>query len=270
MHLIKIFMLVSTIGLGSLQLKSQSLTAENKVLFVYGDFYPEKVSGYDLIVLEGAHFSSDDVLKLKKHNGKVLSYISLGEVNESAAHYPELKDKTLGKNDIWNSYILDIGNRETIDALKAIFEHNLNKGMDGMFLDNIDNYTQFGPTPEKKQELINFLSDIKQKYPEIYLLQNAAVPIVEETSAYIDALAKESVVTNYDFAKKKYELRSNSEFQNILYELKSMNENYDIPVILIEYAEDRNMQNEIQGRLDEINWPVFIGKIDLQTIPERD
>lgn len=263
-------MLVTTIGLASLQLKSQSLTAENEVLFVYGDFYPEKVSGYDLIVLEGAHFSTEDILKLKEQNGKILSYISLGEVNESAAHFPELEDKTLGKNDIWNSYILDIGNSETIDALKTIFEHNMSKGIDGMFLDNIDNYTQFGPTPGKKDELLKFLENVREIYPDIYLLQNAAVSIVGETSEYIDAVAKESVVTDYNFEKKEYKLRSNPEFQTILYELKSMNEQYEIPVILIEYAEDQNMQNEIQEKLDEINWPVFIGKIDLQTIPERD
>ncbi len=270
MHPIKIFMLATTIGLGSLQLNSQPLSAESEVLFIYGDFYPENVSGYDLIILEGAHFSTQDIMKLKQQNGKVLGYISLGEVSESAAHYPELKEVVLGKNDIWNSYVLDIGNSETIEALQAIIDHSMDKGMHGMFLDNIDNYTKFGPTPAKKDDLLDFLERIKNKYPEIYLFQNAGIPVISETSEYIDAVAKESIATNYNFENRQYQLRKDSEFQVLLNELKIAHNEFDIPVVLIEYADEPSMKSDIKNRLSEFNWPVFIGKIDLQTIPERD
>ena len=270
MRLIKIFMLVTTIGLNPLQIEAQQLTAEDQVLFIYGDFYPEQISGYDLIVLEGAHFSTDDIARLKEQNGKILGYISLGEVNEAAPHFLRLKDETLGKNKIWNSYILDIGNEETVQALTEIFEHNMDKGLDGMFLDNIDNYTQFGPTPGKKPELIEFLKSIKEEYPDIYLLQNAGIPIVEDTSAFIDGIVKESIATNYNFEKMEYQLRSETEFRSLLSDLELIQEQYELPVILIEYAEELAMKAEVEKRLEPTAWPIFIGRIDLQTIPERD
>jgi len=270
MHLIRFFMIAGAICLSTAQAVAQELTKEKQVLFTYGDFYPKDVSGYEIVVLESAHFDSEDIEFLKQQNNTVLAYVSLGEVNESAAHFPHLKDFTLGRNKLWNSHILDIENEKTRESLMNIFEYNMKKGLDGMFLDNIDNYTVFGPTPEKIQALLDFLQTVKITFPEIYLMQNAGISIIEDTHPYIDSVAKESVVTDFDFQNKKYQLREEKVYTSLLNELKKVYTNYQVPVILIEYADTRKLKKAIEQKLEENPWTYFIGKIDLQSIPDKN
>ncbi|MBZ9631862.1 endo alpha-1,4 polygalactosaminidase [Salegentibacter sp. LM13S] len=261
-------MITGAICLNTAQSVAQKLTQEKQVLFTYGDFYPAEVSGYEILVIESAHFDSEDIAVLKQNNNTVLAYISLGEVNEAAAHFPVLKDFTFGKNEIWNSHILDIENEETREALMAIFDYNMKKGLDGMFLDNIDNYTEFGPTPEKKEALIDFLKVLNIVYPNIYLMQNAGVSIIKDTHPYIESVAKESIATDFNFLYSKYQLRDEEVFKQLLEELNEVYKKYEVPVVLIEYAETPELKKAIKQRLEQTNWPYFIGKIDLQDIPD--
>ncbi|WP_197051652.1 endo alpha-1,4 polygalactosaminidase [Salegentibacter sp. Hel_I_6] len=263
-------MIAATIGLSCLQAVGQKLTQDKQVLFTYGDFYPGEVSDYEILVIESAHFDSEDIAVLKENNNIVLGYVSLGEVNEAAAHFPDLKDFTFGKNEIWNSHILDIENEETKETLLRIFNYNMNKGLDGMFLDNIDNYTEFGPTPNKKNALLDFLEVIEIAFPDIYLMQNAGISILKDTHPYIEAVAKESIATDYNFNNKKYQLRDEKVFTNLLSELDKAYSDFKIPVVLIEYADTPKLKEEIKKRLAETSWPYFVGKIELQKIPDKN
>jgi len=238
------------------------------VLFCYGDFYPEKVKGYTYVILESAHFSAKDIETIKENNTYVLGYISLGEVNEAAPHYEGLKGKTLGENKLWNSHVLNLKDETTQKTLLNLFEMNMTqKGLDGMFLDNIDNYTKYGPTPENKLELVHFLKTVKQKFPDIFLMQNAGLLITENTHNFIDAIAIESVATNYDFKKNTYRLRNKKEFKQQLSQLEKIHATYNTPVIFIEYARTKKMKKNILKRIKQKNWPYFIGQIDLQNLP---
>jgi hypothetical protein len=263
-------MIIGTICLTAPQIIAQKAIDKKQVLFTYGDFYPTAVSGYEILVIESAHFDSEDIAILKEQNNKVLGYVSLGEVNEAAAHFSELKELTLGKNEIWNSHILDIENKETQETLLAIFDFNMKKGLDGMFLDNIDNYTEFGPTPNKKDALLKFLKMLEIAFPDIYLMQNAGISIVKDTHPYIDAIAKESIASDYDFKNNKYQLRDEEIFSKLLTELEQAYRDFEVPVVLIEYADTPKLKEDIKQRLEETSWPYFIGKIELQKIPDKN
>jgi len=243
--------------------------AHQKVLFDYADVYPDDVSGYDYVILESAHFSTADIAKIKENNDVVLAYVSLGEVNEAAAHYPDIKEFTFGENKLWNSYFIDIDNKQTSSILLDIFELNIKeKGFDGMFLDNIDNYTIYGPTPSRKEALIEFLAMIKKKFPQAHLMQNAGLLILDETCPYINSLAIESVATAYDFETVEYKLRQQEEFLTIMEQLENAHTKYELPIILIEYADTTRLFNEIMERISFTEWPIFIGGIELQNIPQ--
>lgn len=241
----------------------------SKILFCYGDLFPEDVSGYDLVVLEPVHFSRRDISILKKQNTKVLAYISLGEVNEAAAHFKHIMPYTLGENDVWNSHIINIENSETIHALnKLINVHLIYQGFDGLFLDNIDNYTYWGPTPHKLPELIEFLQRLKMAHPESYILQNAGLLILEHTKPFINAVAVESVATDYNFNTHSYKLRDKDEFETQLDYVVGLKKKFNLPMIFIEYAKTKKEHHKIDKRLQETSLPYFIGTIDLQTIPK--
>lgn len=241
---------------------------KNTVLVCYGKLNPETIKGYGYVILEAKHYSRKEVKIIKSQNEKVFAYMSLGEVNGNAAHYKDLKNHTLGKNEIWNSYYLNLKSEKTVTVLTEIIKNALSKGYDGMFLDNIDNYTVFGPQKEQRKELVTLLRNIKEAHPKSLFLQNAGLDLIGETSLYVDGIVIESVATLYNFKDKKYNLRDEKQFSDTLSRLKTISTTYKIPVILIEYADTKKLYDKVIERIKPANFPYFIGQIDLQGLPK--
>jgi len=239
----------------------------NTVLVCYGKLAAENIKGYCYVILESKYYSPKDILKIKSQNEKVYAYISLGEVNENAPHYSLLKDATLGKNNIWNSYYLDLKSAKTKIVLFRIMDELMTKGYDGLFLDNIDNYTSFGTQKEQKAELINLLQAIKEKYPQKEFIQNAGLEIINETANYVNAILLESVATDYSFKNNQYKLRNSKDYEAYINRILRINEKYNIPIILIEYVNSESLKNSVLNRISATGFDYFLGKIDLQTIP---
>ena len=268
MHRIKLFIYMAILSSGMF-LKCE-LKNEN-ILVCYGDFYAQKIENYNYVVVEPSLFSKVDVDLLKKQNGFITAYISLGEVNEGALHYEKIKNETIGKNENWNSHIININAPETNKALHYLIDKHLQKkGFDGLFLDNIDNYTPYGPTPEKKEELLAFLDSIKTKYPDKLLIQNSGLLLLEDTKKFIDVVVVESVATDYDFEHNKYQLRSEKEFEQRIKEIQETKKKYNIPIFLIEYANTKALSDKIKNRLSKKKVNFFISEINLQKLPKLE
>ena len=266
MQLIKIilYILPSILTNSSLQ----STVKKSTVLVCYGKVKPESIKGYTYVILESLNYTSQQIKTIKAQNSKVFAYISLGEVNVHAPHYKILKKHTIGKNENWDSYYLNLKSIKTQETLLNIVDKTLSKGFDGLFLDNIDNFTVFGPQKDQKKDLVNVLKKIKEIYPKKEFIQNAGLDLIPETAAYINAIVVESVASGYSFKDKSYNLRNNNEFNNQLSRLKSINENTKIPIILIEYADSKKLFDQIVEKIESSKFEYFIGSIDLQSIPK--
>lgn len=251
---------------------SGMITAQQKneqILFCYGDLFPEKVTGYDYLIVEPAYFSGKDVSVFKENNKKVLAYISLGEVDKGSWYYPKLVQHTIGENKIWDSNILDLENPKTTEVLFELIETYMTvKGYDGLFLDNIDNFSIYGPTPHQKSALTAFLKQVKTAFPDIFMMQNAGVEIIADTCNYVDAIGVESVATDFDFTRRKYRLRDEKGFTDRVKQLSNIETEHKIPIILIEYADTKLLHAEIINRIKDLGWSYFIGRIELQNIPK--
>src|SRR5688572_6307090 len=167
------------------------------VFFCYGKLNPTEIVGFDYVILESKNYNASDIKKVKKLNGKVLAYISLGEINSQAKYYDLLKDLTLGKNENWDSYYLELKAEETSVILFSIIDKILADGYDGLFLDNIDNYTTYGFQKDQKNEIVSFIAKLKSTYPEHFILQNAGIELIPETAKFINGVVVESVASNY-------------------------------------------------------------------------
>jgi hypothetical protein len=264
MHLTKYIVLLMITFFSVAQAQNKPV----KSLFCYGDVVPERVENFDYVVLESAWFSSEDIQTFKTKNKAVLAYISLGEVSETASFYEDVKDETLGKNPIWNSHILNIEAEATRKALWAQIEMFIKtKQFQGIFIDNIDNYTSYGPTPEKQVALLSFLSDLKRTYPGLIIMQNAGIQILESTKKLIDAIAIESIASDYNFKNETYNLREKSDYKSRLRTLEYIKTTFNIPTIAIEYAQEEALKSKIEKRFKRTGISVFVGQIDLQKIP---
>ena len=148
-----------------------------------------------------------------------------------------------------------------------LIKKNLDKGFDGLFLDNIDNYSSFGPQKNQRKELIELIKKIKKQYPKHLLIQNSGAELIEDTNKYVDVILFESVATNFSFKDNVYKLREIKDYTAYLERLKAIHSKFKLPVILVEYADNQKLYSEVINRLASTNFEYFIGKIDLQTIP---
>ncbi len=244
------------------------ISPKSSVLVCYGRLDPSAIKGYNYVILESQFYNIYELRRIKSQNGKVLAYISVGEVNANAPHYQKLKDVTVGKNEIWNSYYLDLDNARTRDVLMGIITSKIEMGYDGFFLDNVDHYTTFGAQPSQRGTLVKFLKQVYDAYPDQVFLQNAGLELVPETAPYVDAVIIESIATDYTFKDKKYKLRDQAGFDQYVTRLLEVRDKYNLPVILIEYADTAALYEQVVKRIKPLKFEYFIGKIDLQTIPE--
>jgi len=240
---------------------------KNTVLICYGKLKPESIKGYSYVILESKHYLPSNIRVIKSQNEKVFAYISLGEVNANAPHYQELKGHTLGRNKIWDSYYLDLRSAATVETIMTIVDETFEKGYDGLFLDNLDNFTIHGPQKNQKNEILALLKKIKAKYPKKQFIQNAGIDLAPETAHYVNAIAIESIASDYHFNDKTYNLREKKQFETLLSRLQSVNESLKIPVILIEYSDSVQLTKKITERIEPTKFDYFIGNIDLQRLP---
>lgn len=242
--------------------------AKKSVLVCYGRLEPESIKGYDYLIIESQHYDIYEVRRLKLQNEKVFAYVSLGEINENSPYFPLFKDEVSKKNEIWNSYYLNLESPKTVESLKRIIRDILAMGYDGMFLDNIDNYGSYGPQSMQKEALIEFLKELKDEFPDRSFIQNAGIDLLDQTSPYVLAVVVESVATDYDFDSKLYRLRDKQQFEERLKNLDSVRKKSKLPFILIEYADSKSLCEAIMKRLKSSGFDLFIGNISLQAIPE--
>ncbi|WP_165764907.1 endo alpha-1,4 polygalactosaminidase [Flavobacterium davisii] len=234
----------------------------------YGKFDVTKVSGYDLLIVESAHFTYNEVSYLKRNNKKVVAYISLGEINEDARDYKLLRSVVSEKNTDWNSYYLDIGSSKIQKVLKSRIQNIFYMGYDGLFLDNIDNFTEHGVQYNLQDDLVAFVRAIKKEYPNKVLVQNAGLDLVKLLHGQVDYVLIESIYTDYDFKEKRYLIRNNESFSERLGNLKKAMNKYKIKPLLLEYAVDETQIKQIRKRIKTENITYSISEISLQKIKD--
>lgn len=237
------------------------------LLVCYGKIKPSTIKGYNCVILESNHYKKEEIEIIKKNNKKVIAYISLGEVNPNAKYYNKIKDNILGENKNWGSYYLDMKSLKTQDVLMDEIKIIINKGFDGLFLDNIDNFSSFGPQANQKEFLIQFINKLNTAYPTIHLVQNSGAELVNDTATLIDAILFESIASDYSFKDKKYKLREVADYENYIKNINKIHNDYQIPIYLIEYADSSKLAYQISNRISKTNFDFFIGKLDLQSLP---
>lgn len=238
------------------------------VLICYGKINPDQIQGYKYVILESEHYTAFDIKLIKENNENVIGYISLGEVSESRFYYDAIKENTLGKNEVWGSYYLNVGEETTQNVLISFVDKIVKKGFDGLFLDTVDTFAKWGPYPDKGDDLVNLLRLIKEKYPNINLMQNAGLSLIPKSAKYISSVAIESVATNYSFDKSEYRMHGWHEFYKRIEELQAIRRQYQLPVILIEYADSKRLYQKVRQQITPLKWDYFIGNIGLQAIPK--
>ena len=240
--------------------------SKTKFLVCYGKFDVTKVIGYDLLVVESAHFNYAEISFLKRNNKKVLAYISLGEINENARDFKLLKSTVTDKNMDWNSYYLDIASEKVKTILESRIRNIYFMGYDGLFLDNIDNYSTYGVQFHLQSNLVAFVKKMRQDFPTKVLIQNSGLELVRHLDSSVDYILVESVFTDYNFAEKKYLMRTPESMNQRLQAIKQSVKDYHKKVLLLEYVEEGGAIKNLRKKLNKERIPYQIAEISLQKI----
>ena len=201
------------------------------------------LSRFDLVVLDpGAHPPIDVVTA---NGARVLMYVSLAEVNVNHRHYPIIAAEpwVLEANPNWpEARQLDVrtpGYEEWLFG--RVVASAVAAGAHGLFLDTADTALERERTDPKRwggaaAALERILKRLRRDHPGMLVVLNGGTPLAETVEpALLDAVASESIWSNYDFAARKYLVRPPEEAAMRAAPLRRLIAR-GLPVLTLEYA----------------------------------
>lgn len=211
---------------------------------------------YDLNIVEGSFFDTDDVDFLHTNNSKVVGYYSVMEVGSWDTSFIEKlydcdylridKEKVLSKSE--KNFIGDISQLHYQEVLISQIETRvIDKKMDGVFLDTVDWIDYYKNDTYLYNKLLsgynNFLKTLKSKYPNLIIIQNRGFESYERVGyKYVDGILYENFSSPY--------LIANESKINMLEHLKKVTNKNNTVVFTISFDEG----NESAKLSDKLGW----------------
>ena len=204
----------------------------------------DTLARFDLVVLEpNGH---PPLAAVKRHGSLVLMYVSLGEVN---THHPAFapiagEPWVLAANPSWpDARLLDVrasGYERWL--LERVVPPALAGSVNGLFLDTADSALELERVDPKRyagmaRALERVLTELKRRHPRALLLLNSGLPLAERLPRVVDAVAMESVWTDYDFQARAYRVRPAEDAESRAQRLARITA-LGLPVFTLEYVGD--------------------------------
>ncbi len=216
------------------------LIAVNSAAACYSEnttYIKNLASHLDLIVIQTRFLPPDFVSNLAQKT-LVAGYVSVLEFDGGKADFEKykLKDAVIGKNENWNSLIMNINDKNyqkyLLDKIQDVFD----SGAQGVFLDTVDNVDIY---PELKSGTIDFIKMLHKKYPDKFFIMNRGFSILDDVADGIQGVLFEDFGTYYNFSDKQYEVFDKSDLDwiiSVAKKLKSYQDKKEIRVFASGYA----------------------------------
>jgi hypothetical protein len=181
---------------------------------------------------------------VKRHGSLVLTYVSLGEVNTSHPEFAAIAGEpwVLSANPRWPD-------ARRLDVRAAAYERwlldrvvpaALAGPVNGLFLDTADSSLDLERVDPARfagtaRALERVLGEMKRRHPRALLMINGGLPLAEGPATVVDAVALESIWTDYDFETGAYRVRPAEEAESrarLLTRVVALG----LPVFTLEYA----------------------------------
>lgn len=236
----------------------------------YAKVSPGQVQNYQMVIVEPDFYSREKMTDLKAGGTEIIAYIPLGEVDENRWYYPLLEERGfLGRNENWNSAYINLEDKQSRDIiLNRVVPAIMEKGANGLFLDTIDAVAPVTERSHLQPYMVQLIKEIRQRYPNIIIIQNAGVFLLEETKDAVDAFMTESLASDYDFTSGEYKVRTAADFNNRLTYLEHYAGQTKKPYFVLDFADNKAKRKQVSARLDTLNRPYFISNIGLSKLPE--
>ena len=170
---------------------------------------------FDVVVVDGEEAKPEEIAAIQAGDGTVLAYLSVGTIEKWRGWYRQLKPYRLRAWQDWkDEWFADISKRELREQLVILAQTEvLDKGFDGLFLDNTDMVEARRHKDQRKgmAKLIEELDGLVEESGGLLFTQNghpgmvAGYPgrDVDPLIDHFDGWNREDVSWTYDFDRRE-------------------------------------------------------------------
>jgi uncharacterized protein (TIGR01370 family) len=174
-----------------------------------------RLGSFDLVVVDGEEATSDQIAKIQSHGTIVLAYLSVGTIEKWRKWYPELKRYRLKAWQDWkDEWFADASKAGFRTKIHGIAGDLLDKGFDGLFLDNTD-MVETGSHKHQRKGMEELIADLDSLTHDagLYLFdQNGAPGMLDgypgqdvgPLYTHFDGWNREDASWTWDFDRHRY------------------------------------------------------------------
>lgn len=179
-----------------------------------------RYQSFDLIVVDGEEVSAAQVANLRASGTLVLGYLSVGTIERGRSWYRSAKPYRLGYWGDWDEWYANVS-RAPFRRLIAqrVAPKMLAKGLDGLFLDNVDMIETHRSQRRPMRRLVGELSTLVHRRGGLLFAQNGA-SVISPMLKMLDGWNREDLGFTYSFADDQYRRTSPSQTRAAQAELR--------------------------------------------------
>lgn len=161
---------------------------------------------YDLVVVDGEGVTAAQVRRLRSGGRIVLGYLSVGTVEDYRSWYPRARAYAMEPYADWPGERFADTARAGYRTLIAgsVAPAMLRKGLDGLFLDNVDMVREHPAQRAGMFRLVRMLRDRLDAGRHRYLFAQNGEDVIGPVLPVLDGWNREDVATAYDFDASRY------------------------------------------------------------------
>jgi uncharacterized protein (TIGR01370 family) len=247
--------------------------ADPSTAFFYGKPVPvDLLSEFQQVVVEPENV--DDIDPPTRKGTRVFAYLSVGEVNPSRAWFGDIpKSWMLGENGQWGSTIMDVSLK---DWQNYLIEKQVaplwKQGYRGFFLDTLDSYqlvvVDHARRLAQQQALVEFIQTLHRRFPGIKLILNRGFELLPLVSAYVSAVAVESLFQAWNPKLHIYEQVVDQDRYWLLDKLNKIRKHYGLQIIVIDYVapKERDLARKVAHRISELGFTPWVSNVSMDMI----
>lgn len=163
----------------------------------------DRLGVFGLVVVDGEEATAGQVAALRARGTLVLGYLSVGTVEPWRSWYGSLRPFALERWDEWDEYYADVGDPAYRAAVVRIAGTIMGKGLDGLFIDNVDMVGSHPEQAEGMRRLVSALSRLAREGGGVLFAQNGD-DFCLTAASLLDGWNREDVTFAYDFDTGSY------------------------------------------------------------------
>lgn len=227
----------------------------------------DRLGIFGLVVVDGEEATVGQVAAVHARGAIVLAYLSVGTIEPWRSWYGRIDSFKLDRWDEWGEYYADVADPAYRDEFCRIAAGVMDKGFDGLFLDNVDMVESHPDRTEGMRLLVSALSQQARADGGVVFAQNGdefALTLAE----FLDGWNREDVSFGYDFNNRSYTRIPTAEHEAALAGIASMRD-AGVFVTTTDYLRTAGSADEAEalGVASDVGALPYVSDIDLTRVP---